>query len=395
MFRPNGIPRPLALRLATIAAAATGFVAVALIAVAIVATAPASAADHGVPLPTENGSTWTIVAGYNTTSHFGDDPHALDIVRDDAPTAGSLVLSPVVGVLSWIGADCVVINDAAGMAHLLCHIFPNGGLVRGQDLFVGQLIGTVAAAGFAGNNGLSQIHYAVSATSGDGRLGNTVPFTGPYALEGRDLYDGGAFSEHGGESFTSTIGDAALLVVTPTVVTPTVVPPGAESDFLFPGWNLVGWTGDTAIEEATAQIAGDFASVLTFDAAAQQFRRYSPSLPPSLNEVDTLQFGDAVWIFVTQPDGAVWNRPQVVVDRDVPLLDGFNLVTWTAATRDVVGALAGLGDALISVAAYDPARALFTTYRPDAPAFLNDLDTLRSGQAVWVQLRADVVWSQR
>ncbi|MEE9277852.1 MAG: M23 family metallopeptidase [Dehalococcoidia bacterium] len=368
----------------------------------------ARASEVGVPLPAEAGSQWRIVAGYNTGSHTGSDPHALDIVREDAPTAGSLVLAPVAGEISWLSSDCIVLRDGAGLAHLLCHVWTLDGVARGQTVAQGQPLATVAPAGFTGNGGLSHIHYAVHHTAGSGQLQNTVPFVGVYALEGRDLFDNGLFNEHMGQRFTSTNGAGGNSGADPgTDLDPSpdpiddpapdaTDPANAESDdHLAPGWNLVGWTGDTAVEDATAPIRDQISAVFSFDAPSQSFRLYSPALPSSLNALQALEFGDGLWVFVTDPAGAQWPRPSVIVERNVVLHPGFNLVTWTAPLRGVETATANLSSVLVSLHAFDADQQSFQTYRPSGPAFLNGLAELASGQAVWIEVREAAVWAQR
>ncbi len=164
-------------------------------------------AAGGVPIPAEAGTQWEIVAGYNTGTHSdadGGDRQAIDLVRTDAATAGSAVLSPTSGSISYASSDCLSIRDAAGMEHLLCHIQPADGLRRGSQVVIGEHVGTVWADGLGNNGGLAHIHYAVHHSRGSGYMGETVPFVGAYAIEGVELQDGSDFNLHGGAAFTST-----------------------------------------------------------------------------------------------------------------------------------------------------------------------------------------------
>ena len=72
------------------------------------------------------------------------------------------------------------------------------------------------------------------------------------------------------------------------------------------GWNLVGWTGEAVVDvvDATASIAGAFDALFTYDAAARDFRAFSPPGPAFLNTLNTVVAGDGVWIFATRD--AVW-----------------------------------------------------------------------------------------
>ena len=334
----------------------------------------------GLPLPAPAGSQWRIIAGYNSTTHVGDDPHALDLVRTDAATAGTTVLAPVDGAITYLAGDCLTIADGFGMAHLLCHVWAQQDLVRGQVVQAGQPIATVAPDGYAGNGGLAHIHYAVHRSLGGGRLSETVPFSGRYALEGRDLLLSGAYNEHAGLTFVSTNPfDAA----------------DRAADYLPAGWNLAGWTSAARVQDATAGIRAQIGSLLIFDAQAQRFRLYSPALPAALNGFTTLAPGDALWVSVTDPAGLYWPRPVVTTASDIPLYPGFNLVTWTGPRRDIAAAVAPLAATLLSIHAFDPETRQYRTYRPAAPPFLSDLAVLQPGQALWVAVAGEVLWTQR
>ena len=190
-------------RLISLAAAALTALLAALAAVGLLA----ARAEGGVPIPAEAGTQWEIVAGYNTGTHSdadGRDRQAIDLVRTDADTAGSAVLAPTSGSISYASSDCLSIRDAAGMEHLLCHIQPADGLRRGSQVAIGERVGTVWADGLGNNGGLAHIHYAVHHSRGSGYMGETVPFTGAYAIEGVELQDGSDFNLHGGAAFTST-----------------------------------------------------------------------------------------------------------------------------------------------------------------------------------------------
>ena len=190
-------------RLISLAAVALTALLVALAAAGLLGARAAG----GVPIPAEAGTQWEIVAGYNTGTHSdadGGDRQAIDLVRTDAATAGSAVLAPTSGSISYASSDCLSIRDAAGMEHLLCHIQPAAGLRRGSQVVIGEHVGTVWADGLGNNGGLAHIHYAVHHSRGSGYMGETVPFTGAYAIEGVELRDGSDFNLHGGAAFTST-----------------------------------------------------------------------------------------------------------------------------------------------------------------------------------------------
>lgn len=146
------------------------------------ATRDAEAAPLGLKLPALAGTQWKAASGYNTATHLGVDPYALDLVRaDGAPTAGSPVLAPVSGMLGGGGTsqDCAWIR-AAEVTVLICHIITEP-YARNAAIIQGQLLGTVAPEGQKGNNGLPHIHLAVNL---GGSSGTSLPFDGDYILDG-------------------------------------------------------------------------------------------------------------------------------------------------------------------------------------------------------------------
>ena len=164
----------------------------------LTAPSPGSRAEatHGVlRFPSEGR--WEVLAGYNTATHTGEDPYALDLWRLDAATGGSKLLSPVSGRIRFAGGDCIGIEDDHDATIHICHVFPASGLDRRDYVEAGQVIGSVAPDGLAGNNGVAHIHIAVFVN------GRTVPFTGAYALEGVEFAATSAFNAHYGRVITS------------------------------------------------------------------------------------------------------------------------------------------------------------------------------------------------
>ena len=86
------------------------------------------------------------------------------------------------------------------------------------------------------------------------------------------------------------------------------------------GWNLVGWTGATAAQDATATISGSFTTLYTWNAADQSFQSLSSTGPDFLNTLTDLQAGDGVWIHT--PNGGSWEQPAYREPRSAPLAPG-------------------------------------------------------------------------
>ena len=203
------------------------------------ATRDAEAAPLGLKFPALAGTQWKTASGYNTATHLGVDPYALDLVRaDGAPTAGSPVLAPVSGTLGGGGtSDCAWIR-ASDVTVLICHIITEP-YARNASIIQGQLLGTVAPEGQKGNNGLPHIHLAVNL---GGSSGTSLPFDGDYILDGvrfpattqSNAYSGSPIVT---STNTAVAGAPAAATPTPratstprvTTPTPTPVPTVAAS----------------------------------------------------------------------------------------------------------------------------------------------------------------------
>src|SRR5207244_10307855 len=108
-------------------------------------------------IPAPAGTEWQVAAGYNTATHIGEDPYALDIVRADGPTEGTLVLSPIDGKIGFVSDTCVGVATDHNLTVLLCHLFHKEGLRSNTPVLRGEALGIVAPPGAAGNNGLAHI----------------------------------------------------------------------------------------------------------------------------------------------------------------------------------------------------------------------------------------------
>ena len=170
--------------------------------------------------------------------------------------------------------------------------------------------------------------------------------------------------------------------------------PGTRAVDLAAGWNLVGWT---AAATPAAAVAGSLTGVLeslhTFDAEAQSFETLNASRPSFLNSLTEVGAGDGLWIFA---EGAVrWQQAVLVEERTVALSAGFNLVTWTGPSNTPIDApLEGLGAALEIAFTYEALEAVFASFGPGLPAFLNTAGPLDYGDGLWVKVTEAVRWSQ-
>lgn len=337
---------------------------------------PPAAEEQGLSFPAPAGTRWEIVGGYNTATHIYSDPHAIDVVRTDAATGGTAVLSPWDGEVSWFDNSCLIVRSG-DFGVLICHLFPDPGLQRGQLVARGQHLGVVAPPFYAENNGLAHLHIAVHPTLGSGQIQSTVPFVGRFALQGKELGDTSAPNAHFGVTFTA---QAQL--------------GNGDPNFLFPGWNLIAWPSDAYFVDTLQPILGSVRTVLAFQRESRSFQSYSPLLPAAVNDLEAIERGSGVWVYVSDQRGVVWERPTLLEQRTLSLQRGFNLVTWTGSGKLVAEAIMGIENAVIAIYAFDARTQRYVTYLNGPLAFASDLTRLTLGQAMWIQVSTDVVWVQ-
>ncbi|MXY80437.1 MAG: hypothetical protein F4Y94_12340 [Chloroflexi bacterium] len=77
--------------------------------------------------------------------------------------------------------------------------------------------------------------------------------------------------------------------------------------------------------------------------------------------------------------------------REVALLAGWNLITWTGYDTPAATALAAV-PAVGAVFAWDAAAGRYLSYRRGIPVARNSLTTLRPGDGLWVLARQPAIW---
>lgn len=374
-------------------------------------------AEGGVPIPAPAGTTWSIIAGYNTATHSEadqQDPHAIDIVRLDALTDWTPVLSPVDGEVTWSDNNGLTIQDSNGYAHLLVHLDPDDHITRGLRVRVGDRVGRVFPAGLDANAGVAHIHYAIHATYGGGYLGRSRPFTGDYAIEGRELHEGNEYNLHYGVEFTSTNAHnwRAPTVTTPaddpTVEDPpesepepvTVTEPEPEPGWTIPadaplgGWRTVGVQRHTSVAGLYSLLEAPLSELVFHDAQRNTYHRFDPNDPASADvAVRSLNAGEAVWALVNPYVPWLPAPPTEPRQVTIRLRTGANLISWQGPDREIDDALRNVAH-FSRAYRYDPYTDTWQFWSPDAPDFLNTLTELKSGDALYIVVRVGSIWTQ-
>ena len=381
--------------------------AVLVLAGLIVVLATPATAAQGVPIPAPAGTSWSIVAGYNTGTHAvhdGNDPHAIDLERmRREETAYTPVLSPVNGTVAWRDWDGLAITDAAGFDHLLAHVSPLEHIQRGLVVQVGERVATVCPEYDCGNYGLAHIHYAIHQSNGSGYLGRSVPFTGDYALEGTELPWSDEFNLHSGLEFVSsnapgwtTPGQTQPQSETGAEQPAADEPPDEDTTFAIDvpvgGWRMVGVPRTTTVAEHFASLEAPVEAFYLWHAEIQHFERYHPSAPSAPYVGGrTLAAGAAVWAEVSEGEAWVPAPTRAIPGVAVTLAAGRNLVSWHGPATPAAVALAGIPH-LSYAYRWNPYARTYEVWAPGTP--LNALWVLNSGDAVWVVVDWPGVWVQ-
>jgi hypothetical protein len=220
-----------------------------------------------------------VLQGYNTPSHTGVDPHAIDLVRVDADSSGTPILAPVDGLIAFRSADCIAIRDGSGLYILLCHVWPTANLSLGDRVVRGDEIAIVKPPG-PDEFWRAHIHLAVHRTLIRNSVADTIPLSGRYALEGRDLVDTTDSDAYSGFSFVSSNGGLSLSGVT--------FPPGLT--------HLV-WQGETVTPgEGFQPLIGDLEVVYAWNPQTRRYTVYRPVGPAFLTTLNAVHAGDLLWL---------------------------------------------------------------------------------------------------
>ena len=161
---------------------------------------------------------------------------------------------------------------------------------------------------------------------------------------------------------------------------------------LYPGWNLVGWVGNTTATADLFAAIPELQQVRGWDAEAQRFRRSTrTSTGYGMGRVTG---GQGLWLEIGGEAAVDWERP--VGDRHVllSLEAGLNLVGWTGSDgTPIEEAFRRFGDEVRAAFRWDAETQRFDSYLPGAGAF-NTLGELNRGDAIWIELAREARWWQ-
>lgn len=173
-----------------------------------------------------------------------------------------------------------------------------------------------------------------------------------------------------------------------TVATTTALGADETTDTvnLEPGDNYVGWVSDPIPVDDVFAAIPKAALIYTWDAERRGWRSAIRDIGGSLT---ALEPGMAAMIRIVGDEQVEWQRPMTPAKGMVTLYRGVNWVTWVGRDNWPLDQVArGIGTSLISI------RVGETTWPAPLDDSVDDLPTLRRGDALEVTVSRDLRWLQ-
>ena len=157
-------------------------------------------------------------------------------------------------------------------------------------------------------------------------------------------------------------------------------------------WNLISiyvQPLDDDLEVVLASILDDVEAVWAYDAEAQEWMCRIIDGPTCPNNLDEVVPGMGYWIKMKQPGTLIVQGTEPATA--ITLQAGLNVVGYSS---DVSRAIADCVSSVNcnGVWAYDVDQAAWLHYSPDAPAFLNSLNSMSPGSGYVIDMAAGCVW---
>ncbi|MBM4463386.1 MAG: hypothetical protein FJ012_08630 [Chloroflexi bacterium] len=72
--------------------------------------------------------------------------------------------------------------------------------------------------------------------------------------------------------------------------------------------------------------------------------------------------------------------------------NGWNQIVWKSGNTSVAEAIEPIVSQVVSIWSFDNVTKTWKAYSPSAPSWANDLKSMDTTQAFWIEVRSDVVW---
>ena len=148
---------------------------------------------------------------------------------------------------------------------------------------------------------------------------------------------------------------------------------------LFPGWNLVSWSGEAGSgAEVLAGLPGEVERVFSWSGGGWDV--HAPG--SAFLTIDAIETGDGLWIFMGGQSSAIWPQTRTPYQA-TDLRPGWQLVAWPGPTATVAESLLFTAADVQAVFGWLPLESVFLAYRTRLPGSAT-LESLAHLDAVWV-----------
>jgi hypothetical protein len=169
----------------------------------------------------------------------------------------------------------------------------------------------------------------------------------------------------------------------------TVTDPDSYGIALSEGWNLISFPliqSDESLDNVLRLIDGKWDQIQIYDPLApENWKSKCTFKPGQLNDFDSISHKNGFWINITEPGVNLTITGYEPVSVDIPLYAGWNLVGYPSLTTSTVY------DALFDTG-YDAVEG-FNATAPYRISPLGDTYVMNPGEAFWVHVPADTVWT--
>jgi parallel beta-helix repeat protein len=228
--------------------------------------------------------------------------------------------------------------------------------------------------------------------SADNLWNDTYPSGGNFWSDytGSDLYQGLNQDIPGSDG----IGDVPYVIDSDSKDYYPLMESFGNLTFLGPGWNLISCPNiqsSNVVEEVLSQLNGSYSAVQWYNSSDVQdpWKQYTVFKPHHLNDLDSIDHTMGFWIFITNPNGAIFEfmGTPPTENQNISLKKGWNLVGYPSLSNKYrANALNNL--------TFGPHVDAIWTYNAGTQNWeeVGDMNYFVRGNGYWIHAIQDCVW---
>ena len=165
---------------------------------------------------------------------------------------------------------------------------------------------------------------------------------------------------------------------------------GTFTTTLYPGWNMVGWTGSNTATSTLFEAVPSLRQASSWDSERAAYRR---AWRDDVSDLPTLKRGMGLWLLLESDRQVEWTREELDEHVLVDLSAGRHLVGWDGTEGTAMAeVLADLGDAVVGASIWDAKLQEFRHFSGAMDGVAAERPDLNRGDALWLYLAEDTYW---